>query len=211
MQNNSSVSGFGQRSLFEFHSPMANKPLPIHVHELANFLGKRVQSAGIDDRATPSLLRPVDPSVATCSVAPRTSYHCLNLLFLTQLSTISENVTTVALRLRMKHALNTSITLLYTFAAAMIIPVLAESSQNIVCRNTDVWTQPSWPANIGQQCSEILSTLPDTQPEVHQRDRPIHEFLPAGMMPAPSPNPPVRTPWRMVNGTFYYPFFHLWP
>ncbi len=75
-----------------------------------------------------------------------------------------------------------------------------------VCRNTDVWTAPQWPASIGLNCREIIRRLDTLEPESLQAMSPVHDFLPLGVSPQ-SPTPePVRSPWKLTDGTNFVLF-----
>ena len=87
----------------------------------------------------------------------------------------------------------------------------AGDDRKTVCRDTDVWIEPSWPSLPGgpqevyARCQILINELYIFQPEIHTRDSPLHEFLPRRLVPVfPDLPNPVRTPWRFTRGTYRY-------
>ena len=70
-----------------------------------------------------------------------------------------------------------------------------------ICRDTDIWIQPSWPQDIFGLCEALIDELYMTEREILMSHPPLHEFLPMGIGPFfPDLERPVRTPWRIRNG-----------
>ena len=84
----------------------------------------------------------------------------------------------------------------------------AGDDRKTVCRDTDVWIEPSWPSLPGgpqevyARCQILISELHFFQPEIHTRHPPLHEYLPPGIVPAYPGLRPVGTPWRFTRGTY---------
>ena len=83
---------------------------------------------------------------------------------------------------------------------------LSSPGVKTVCRKTDVWIAPQWPDTIGLNCREIIQRFETLEPESRQAMSPLHDFLPLGLSPQ-SPTPePVRSPWKLTNGTNFFLF-----
>ena len=105
-------------------------------------------------------------------------------------------------------------------SAHLITPTLATPPHNAtnpdvdnvtLCRDTDIWLRPSWPADISFLCETLIHDFYMSQPEIAMGGPPLHEFLPEGMMPDfPDLRDPVRTPWRFRNGAWMDCVCELW-
>jgi hypothetical protein len=114
-------------------------------------------------------------------------------------------------------AITTSIILVSGLFLAQLVPLTnavsitngGDNAAVIACRETGVWTNPSWPTDIALYCQQAIQTLAITEWEVFQNPKPMHDFMPEGETQQHFATDPVRLPWKITAGTFHIIHRHL--
>ena len=101
---------------------------------------------------------------------------------------------------------------LFSAAPALTISLNTTSTVlgwNVVCRDTELWTQPGWTDNIIYHCNRVIDLLEIYEPESTQPGVWLqYEFLPLGMEQQRQ-LPDVRTPWKLTDGTDHHHLLFL--